>query len=242
MGTGSTDVTPLERQQLRVVQQATFWHRTRFGMVRREMRTIGASCVVDIGAGSGLLGDWLRRVEHDVDYRFAESSSSLANGLRERFGTESEVRIGDPMPPHCVVAMLDVLEHIDDDVGALNAVAAEMDHRSRLVVTVPAMPSLFSPWDTALGHHRRYTRRSLRVALEAGGLHVQSVSYLFPELLPIAAFRRIRPSDGTAADFPSLPSLVDRCAGAVAGVSARVRRLWPAGTSLVAVASSGARR
>lgn len=242
MGTGSTEVTPLERQQLRVVQRATFWHRVRFGLVRRELRRSGAPCVVDLGAGSGLLGEWLRLVEPTAEYHFAESSTSLALGLRDRFGTGREVRIGDPLPPRCVVAMLDVIEHIDDDVAALAAVAAEMDADSRLVVTVPALPSLFSPWDTALGHHRRYTRRSLRAALEAGGLRVHSVSYLFPELLPIAVLRRVRPSDGSAADFPVLPTWVDRCGGVVSGLSTRLRRLWPAGTSLVAVASSGVGR
>jgi hypothetical protein len=177
-----------------------------------------------------------------VEYRFAESSTHLGVGLREQFGSANEVRIGDPLPSRSVVAMLDVIEHIDDDVAALTAVAGSMDGSSLLVVTVPALPSLFSPWDTALGHHRRYTRRSLRTALESAGFHVERMHYLFPELLPIALLRRVRPSEGSSADFPSLPKWVDRMGGIVSGVSAGASRVWPAGTSLVAVASTGGRR
>lgn len=239
MSTGPIDVTPLERQQLGVVQQTTFWHRVRFGIVLRVARRVGASTVVDIGAGSGMLGTWLQEVDRGLGYRFAESSPTLATGLRERFGAEAETSIGDQLPPRCAIALLDVIEHIDDDVAALSAIGAAMDPHSRLVVTVPALPSLFSSWDTALGHHRRYTRRALRRSLEAAGLRVESVSYLFPELLPIAALRRIRPAGGGSADFPSLPRWIDRLGGVVAGVSARLRLAWPAGTSLVAVAATG---
>ena len=242
MGTGSTEVTPLERQQLLVVQRATFWHRVRFGFVWRAMRRTGASTVVDLGAGSGVLGQWLQTTRQGTGYRFAESSPHLAVGLRERFGSANEVRIGDALPPRSVVAMLDVIEHIDDDVAALTAVAGSMDDASLLVVTVPALPSLFSSWDTALGHHRRYTRRSLRMALESAGFHVERVHYLFPELLPIALLRRVRRSEGSSADFPSLPTWVDRVGGVVSGLSAVMGRVWPAGTSLVAVASTGGRR
>jgi hypothetical protein len=242
MGTGSSEVTPLERQQLLVVQRATFWHRVRFGFVRRALRRTGASTVVDIGAGSGVLGQWLRSARPDVEYRYAESSPHLAAGLRERFGSATEVRIGDPLPVRSVVAMLDVIEHIDDDIAALRAVARSMDGSSLLVVTVPALPSLFSPWDTALGHHRRYTRRSLRTALESAGFHIERVHYLFPELLPIALWRRVRASEDGSADFPALPTWVDRVGGLVSGMSAGASRVWPAGTSLVAVASTGGRR
>lgn len=229
------DVTALEHQQL--VSRPTFWHRARFRLVGSMVRTRGARTVVDLGAGAGLLGEWCATSLPGVGYRFAESSPALVAGLRERFGAGNETHLGDPVPPDAVVAMLDVIEHIADDVAALTSVRTSMPPSSVLVVTVPAHPWLFSVWDTALGHHRRYTRRSLRAVLHAAGFDVVELSSIFPELLPIAVLRRRRPGADRSADFPDLPEWVDRAGSIVAGVTVACRRVVPTGTSLVAVAS-----
>ena len=54
-------VSPLERQQLESLRgpQATYWHRIRFELVGREAARAGAAGMLDLGAGAGLLGDWL---------------------------------------------------------------------------------------------------------------------------------------------------------------------------------------
>ncbi len=54
-------VSPLERQQLESLRgpQATYWHRIRFELVGREAARAGARGILDLGAGAGLLGDWL---------------------------------------------------------------------------------------------------------------------------------------------------------------------------------------
>lgn len=234
-------VTALERQQLRVVGDgaSTFWHRVRFALVGRVVRRAGATTLLDVGAGSGQLGDWSRRHLPGVDYRFRETSAPLAASLRERFGADSEVPLGQAVDRSSVVALLDVLEHIDDDAGALAGLHASMAAGSVLVITVPALPSLFSKWDTDLGHHRRYTRAALRRVVAAAGFEVQTTSYLFPELLPLAMLRKVRPRQSAGADFPVLPRWVDRTGEVVSSCTAALRRLWPAGTSLLCVARRG---
>lgn len=64
------------------------------------------------------------------------------------------------------LVMHDVLEHIEDEEGAVRTLAALVTPDARLVVSVPAGPWLFGFHDTQLGHYRRYTRASLRRALE----------------------------------------------------------------------------
>jgi SAM-dependent methyltransferase len=75
------------------------------------------------------------------------------------------------------VAYVDVLEHIPDDAAELARAAGHLAPGGRLVVVAPAHQWLYSPFDAAIGHHRRYTRRSLTGVVPAG-LAPVTVRYL----------------------------------------------------------------
>lgn len=79
-------------------------------------------------------------------------------------------------PDSCVC--LNVLEHIYDDAGALQAMASILAPGGVIVLLVPAFQALYGPIDRNLGHHRRYTRRSLIRLAEAAGLRVREVRYM----------------------------------------------------------------
>lgn len=226
-------LTPLEQQQLDVAPASTFWHRVRFGLIVDHLRTRPTTAVLDVGAGSGLLGEHLRPT--GVRYRFSESSPSLREALVSRYGA-GNLDDGGTITSDSVVTLLDVIEHVEDDTGLLTELAWRMRPGAGLVVTVPAMSWLFSSWDTDLGHFRRYGKRQLRALVSSCGFEVEEAAYLFPELIPPALLRKLRRSTGEAADFPDLPGFVDRTAGFVSGASARLRRWWPAGTSVLVVA------
>jgi hypothetical protein len=230
---------PLEQQQLDLVDPTahTFWHWVRFDIVVAQAREVGASAVIDIGAGSGMLGDHLATRHPDLSYRFEELSPSLDYQLGEHFGSDARFGIDERIRPSTVAAMLDVIEHIDDDVTALAAWRERMDPGTRLVVTVPALQWAFSSWDVDLGHHRRYSRPGLRRTLEAAGFSVQRCDYLFPEMLPLVVKRKVLPS-GDNVDMPRLSDRVNRVGYTLSSGSSRLRRVWPAGTSVVAVAEA----
>ncbi|HKO17928.1 MAG TPA: class I SAM-dependent methyltransferase [Acidobacteriaceae bacterium] len=57
---------------------------------------------------------------------------------------------------------IDVLEHIEDDAGELKLIAEHLRPGGRVVVLSPAHQWLFTPFDAAIGHFRRYNKRSLR--------------------------------------------------------------------------------
>lgn len=229
-------LTPLEQQQLHVAEAPTptFWHHVRFELVRRIVHRERARRVVDVGAGSGLLGEHLRQSR--VEYRFSETSPALHASLVARFGPTAALGDGDVVAADSVVTLLDVIEHVDDDVALLRDLRARIEPGATLVVSVPAMRWLFSSWDTDLGHHRRYSKHDATTVVEGAGFRVVEASYLFPELVPIALLRRWRASDGSAAEFPQLPGWIDRIGRAVATVTTAVRRFWPLGTSVLIVA------
>jgi SAM-dependent methyltransferase len=67
------------------------------------------------------------------------------------------------------VVVLDVLEHIADDVGFLRRLSSALRPGGNLVIKVPAGRWLYSPMDEAIGHHRRYTPRALTEAYTRAG-------------------------------------------------------------------------
>jgi SAM-dependent methyltransferase len=73
-------------------------------------------------------------------------------------------------PPVDSVVALNVLERMVDDVAALRAMARTTLPGGRVLLVVPAYPSLAGAYDEALGHLRRYTPDSLRDAVETAGL------------------------------------------------------------------------
>ncbi len=62
------------------------------------------------------------------------------------------------------ILYIDVLEHIEDDRGEMARAAVRLKPGGALIVMVPAHPFLFTPFDAAIGHFRRYTRASLLAA------------------------------------------------------------------------------
>ena len=230
-------ITPLEQQQLRVADERhdTFWHRVRFRLVAKAAADARATAVLDVGAGSGQLGTWLATHDVPLTYRFEESSPVLDDALARRFGVEGRHDSAAPIAQGTLVTLLDVIEHVADDVALLTDLRSRMSPGDRLFVTVPAFQWAFTSWDEALGHHRRYSTRQLRERAGAAGLDTVSTGYLFPELLPLIAVRKLRRAPREHADFPDLPRAVDVAAEWWSRGTAALRRWMPAGTSACAV-------
>jgi hypothetical protein len=216
-----------------------FWHRLRWKVVSEVLTAHPPTAVADIGAGAGLLAGYLARDYPALRYLFEEPLESLEKLLVSSHGAESNVR-GKPVLAAEIVTLLDVLEHQEDDRAFLRELSARMQPGARIIVTVPALRSLWSPWDEALGHFRRYTKASLASAFETQPLVLEEMSYLFPELVPAALLRkgvrkRQDPAEG-GSEFPQLPSSIDNALYRVGSATLRLRKRSPFGSSLVAVA------
>jgi SAM-dependent methyltransferase len=191
--------------------------------------------MLDIGCGNGVI--WKRLLEHGDVEGIEPDGQLIPADSPWRPKIEIAPFPGRPrIERYDLILMLDVLEHIEDDRDALRALARRMDVGAHLVVTVPALQWAFSSWDTELGHFRRYSRQSLSGVVTEAGFAVVRCDYLFPELLPLLTARKLRRAVRAHADFPQLSPAVAQLGYRVSSATASLRRLWPAGTSLLLVA------
>jgi hypothetical protein len=216
-----------------------FWHRLRWKAVSENLPRGRPFRLLDIGAGAGLIGEFLRRDFPDSQYMFIEPLEQLENHLESVHGPRANAAKLTSYDGVDVITLLDVIEHVDDAMGFFEGVVDRASEGTTIVVTVPALQRLWSSWDVALGHYRRYDKKMLRSTFANLPLKELEVAYLFPELLPAALVRKSRRSrnieGADEALFPVLPRWVDRSLYGLGLASLRLRRIWPAGTSLLGV-------
>lgn len=85
---------------------------------------------------------------------------------------------------------MDVLEHVEDDLGLLQAYVSKAPPNCDVFISVPAFQFLWSGHDEFLEHYRRYTVPQVERVVQAAGLEVVSASYGFGAVFPIALVRR----------------------------------------------------
>jgi 2-polyprenyl-3-methyl-5-hydroxy-6-metoxy-1,4-benzoquinol methylase len=154
-------------------------------MFDRLRRWVGRR-VLEIGSGIGNLSAFL--VEGDCERLvLTDTREEYLDRLRTRFAKDPNVAVARLYLPTELGALagqhfdtiicLNVLEHIDDDLSALQAIRRMLAPAGRLILLVPALPALYGTMDKALGHHRRYQRAPLTALLQATGFKVAHVEY-----------------------------------------------------------------
>jgi len=223
-----------------------WWYEVRQAHVeahlRREAARRGDWTYLDLGCGAGGV---LRRVLETLSPRESLGLDGTQEAVDIGTSRGLPVRYADfrapldlPFRPH-VVTCLDVLEHLEDPVLALRHLREAAEPDALLVATVPAHPGLWSPWDEACGHHRRYTRHSLGEHLVAGGWRPDRVRYFFSWCVPPAWWSRRVRKTVQEMEFPPVPPLVNKAMTVAGRLELAVGAPLPFGTSLVAVARPG---
>ena len=143
--------------------------------------------VLEVGAG---IGGTTRTLcdGRQADWLCLEPDATLAGRITElmverklpaccrlHVGTLEDLPVTDGL--FDAILYIDVIEHIEDDAAELRRAFARLAPGGALLIVVPAHQWLFSPFDQAIGHFRRYSRPMLRRALPAGS-HIKQLEYL----------------------------------------------------------------
>ncbi|HEX4947262.1 MAG TPA: class I SAM-dependent methyltransferase [Blastocatellia bacterium] len=142
--------------------------------------------VLEVGSGTGNITQFLLTENRTVVA--TDVVPTYRAELQTRFANQANLHISTfdlnrPTPvefqqhPFDTIVCLNVLEHIEDDLFALQQMRAALKPGGNLALLVPAHQFLYGAFDEAVGHFRRYGKRQLRTRLEAADFQVQSLHF-----------------------------------------------------------------
>lgn len=215
------------------------WYRARARLVGELIAQANDSdpLILDAGCGTGAFAAALAAEQRRVVAVDAELPDAL--DPRVQYARADVAQLPFPDETFDVVLLLDVLEHVQDDVAVLAEVSRVLRRTGSVILTVPALKRLWGPRDELAGHVRRYELEELRDALVSAGLGVERIGFWAATTLPLLAVSRAvsrrRPSVLRAEEHP--PALLHGLLGRVldADVTRALGRGWSRGSSLFAV-------
>ena len=177
---GQAAFCPEHYEPLFAAEDRHFWFRARNRCIAVVARLIpdldSVKDIIEHGCGTGFV---LRELQRIFPHAHVTGADLLGEGLalaRRRFGggnlVQADLMRCDYKQAFDLVGLFDVLEHLDDDLGALRALREQLRPGGWLLLTVPAHRVLWSDYDVASGHRRRYTRRELLERLSEADFHV----------------------------------------------------------------------
>lgn len=177
-----------------------FWFISRKEKIRSvfEKYVNRKDTILEIGAGSGNVA--MSLIDAGYDVAVAEMHM---NGLKyaQQYGIKKCYQFDLFDPPFAnhfdTIGMFDVIEHLNNDLFALQQCRSMLKSHGRIVLTVPAFHFLWSR-DDAGGHKRRYTIKGLKRVMQRAGFNILHSRYFFSVIFPLLVIRHfVKPDDGS---------------------------------------------
>ena len=163
-----------------------WYYRAKAAAMLRLLGPAPIDSVLDVGAGSGFFSRHLLDKTNAAEAICVDPNYEREHVEEQHGKPISFVHQATHFAGHLVL-MMDVLEHVPDDLALLSEYVAIAPRGTRFLITVPAFRWMWSGHDVFLGHYRRYTLAEVDTLIEKAGLkHVQS-SYYYGLTLPLAA-------------------------------------------------------
>ena len=161
-------------------------------LIDRHIATPAGSTILEAGCGTGGNLAMLARygAVDALEYDEEAATLSQARGIAHVERGALPDAIGFQDKAYDMIVLLDVLEHVDADIASLAALGRRLKPNSKILLTVPAVPWLWSDHDAMHHHKRRYTFDSLRRTVEAAGLKLEVAGYFNSLLFPLAVIQR----------------------------------------------------
>lgn len=195
------------------IEKSHFWFRSRRRYIRNLLRNSSRNArILDIGCSSGILLDELREDGFYTENLFGVDISKTAienckqHDLPNTFVMNGQcISLNEKFD---IIIASDCLEHIEDDVLALENWYKLLNPNGTIYIFVPAFMSLWSNHDKVNMHFRRYTLKDLKAKIEMANFEIDKSSYWnFFLFLPVYLMRRIKnliTSENDAGDLDEL--------------------------------------
>ena len=167
-----------EGKELELFASARNWKTYWSGKIRPHL----GKSVLEVGAGLGVNATFLLGAEQEKWLCLEPDSALIAQVpktmaghaqqavVRGFTGILRDLPVGETFD---TVVYIDVLEHIENDHGEMQAALARLNPGGKIIVLSPAHPGLYTEFDRAIGHFRRYTRKALRACTPGGSTLIE---------------------------------------------------------------------
>ena len=205
--------------QMRQLEDKHWWFVARRKIIASVLKSLQLPVdaqILEVGCGTGGNLAMLQRFGSVTGIEHDESAADLAR--RRNIAPILPGTLPDDLPAlpgrFDVIALFDVIEHIDEDRDSLVALSALLKPGGRIIATVPAFNFLWSRHDDENQHKRRYRRRTLEQLARESGLGLKYVSYfntwLFPAVAAVRLFRKLFPYEESWQDMRMPAPLVNQ--------------------------------
>lgn len=174
-----------------------WWYRARREILSEYLARFGGlpkdARILEIGCGTGHNLPMLAQFGEVDAIEIDESAGKFAaERLGKPIGTSPLPELaGVETGKYDLVAVLDVIEHVEDDVAALQSIAARLKPGGKILITVPAHQWMWSAHDVVNHHKRRYSKATLTAALRKAGLGWKKLRWFNSLLFPAAVAARM---------------------------------------------------
>jgi SAM-dependent methyltransferase len=239
----------VEYQNIAALEERHWYYAGKRRLVRAWIEAVRPpsrdDVLLDCGAGTGRFA---AEMEARCRVRVLDDHEEALRLLRARFRPEQIIALsGDqvPLPDGSLqyVTALDVLEHVPDDAAVVRGFHRLLAPGGLAVVTVPAGMALWSDWDVALHHYRRYSRPELVALFPPAQWEVVHVNHTNVLVYPLVwavrrwrAWRGVRPGEAERSEDRIPPGPLNALLRAQFTGLARCRVPFPFGVSLLLVA------
>ncbi|MBU0700587.1 class I SAM-dependent methyltransferase [bacterium] len=171
-----------------------WWHRARrhiiFTLLAKYVPK-GQQSILDVGCGPGTTIGHLEKFGRVMGIDVSYDAVKFCKGRgHEHIVCASAESLPMKDNSFSLITMLDVLEHIEDDMSVLCEIARICKPNGTIVLTTPAYQFLWGDIDEICKHKQRYTASELCNKLKAAGLQIERVSYMNALLLPVTWLSR----------------------------------------------------
>jgi 2-polyprenyl-3-methyl-5-hydroxy-6-metoxy-1,4-benzoquinol methylase len=181
-------------EALEKVRKHPWWHaRAKLALATLKKHGIRAPApVADVGCGWGTNLNALEKAGYQtVGFDISRHILELIDHPRRHL-VEADLNQALPKDHAMFDALLalDVIEHLDDDRGAIMRMASLLQPEGVAIISVPALPELFSEFDRIQGHRRRYLPETLHAAFQDTGLAVREIFWWGGWMVPVVRHMR----------------------------------------------------
>ena len=173
-----------------------FWMQWRHQVLLRQLKRANRPIrtALDIGCGHGVVRQLLERdLDISVDgCDLNEQALQLAkNGRGRLFVYDIFDRNPAMLEAYDLILLMDVIEHLEDDVAFLKAALAHLKPKGLMAINVPAHMIFYGKYDEVAGHKRRYDIGQIESLFRQTGVRRLSIVYWGFSLVPILFMRKI---------------------------------------------------